>query len=179
MWSRSKFTSHYAGGTNGVCECKMGCKVYMDSYLASNGPCFVLTWFLLKEPPLGGRPNTKPGDHGTLNAHNRWFILFYYVWGYAWIEIHRNSIWLRTQSHMTSHYTWGSITKVHDYGSVFGHFLLGSHNFIEFLINLNLLVTVGCRLKILWWAQERVAPCVHIPPHSSIPPKYGWMATCA
>jgi hypothetical protein len=22
-------------------------------------------------PPLGGRPNTKPGDHGTPNAHNR------------------------------------------------------------------------------------------------------------
>ena len=25
------------------------------------------------------RPNTKPEDHGTLNAHNRWFILFYHV----------------------------------------------------------------------------------------------------
>ena len=26
--------------------------------------------------PLGGRSNTKPvGDHDTLNAHNRWFIL--------------------------------------------------------------------------------------------------------
>jgi hypothetical protein len=23
-----------------------------------------------KKPPLGGRPNTKPGDDGTLNAHN-------------------------------------------------------------------------------------------------------------
>ena len=24
-----------------------------------------------KKPPLGGsRPNTKPGDHGTLNTHN-------------------------------------------------------------------------------------------------------------
>ena len=22
---------------------------------------------------LGGRPNTKPGDHGTQNAQNRWF----------------------------------------------------------------------------------------------------------
>ena len=26
--------------------------------------------------PLGGRPNTKPGDHSTPNAHNRWFIMF-------------------------------------------------------------------------------------------------------
>ena len=23
-----------------------------------------------QKPPLGGRPNTKPGDHGTPNAHN-------------------------------------------------------------------------------------------------------------
>jgi hypothetical protein len=29
--------------------------------------------------PLGGRPNTKPGDHGTPNAHNRQFILFYHA----------------------------------------------------------------------------------------------------
>ena len=41
--------------------------------------------------PLGGRPNTKLGDHGTLNAHDRWFILFYHVWGSAWIEIHWNN----------------------------------------------------------------------------------------
>jgi hypothetical protein len=35
-----------------------------------------------QKPPLGGRPNTKPlGDHGTSNAHNRWFILFYHVQG--------------------------------------------------------------------------------------------------
>ena len=30
-----------------------------------------LDYFL--KPPLGGRPNTKPGDHGILNAHNRLF----------------------------------------------------------------------------------------------------------
>ena len=29
-----------------------------------------------QKPPLEGRPNTKPGDHGTPNAHNHWFILF-------------------------------------------------------------------------------------------------------
>ena len=57
-----------------------------------------------QKPPLGGRPNTKPGDHGTPNAHNRWFILFYHVWGPAWIEIHWNSIWLRARSHTTSHF---------------------------------------------------------------------------
>ena len=73
-----------------------------------------------QKPPLGGRPNTKPGDHGTPNAHNHWFILFYHVWGPAWIEIHWNSIWLRARSHMTSHYTWGSVTTLHDFGGVLG-----------------------------------------------------------
>ena len=33
--------------------------------------------------------------------------------GHALIEIHRNNIWLRSQSHMTSHYTWGSVTTLH------------------------------------------------------------------
>jgi hypothetical protein len=62
------------------------------------------------KPHLGGRPNTKPGHHGTPNAHNRWFILIYHVWRPAWIEFHWNSNWSRAWSHMTSHYTWGSVT---------------------------------------------------------------------
>ena len=33
---------------NGVCECKDECKVYMDSYMASNGSCFMLTWIIFK-----------------------------------------------------------------------------------------------------------------------------------
>ena len=72
------------------------------------------------KPPLKGRPSTKPGDHGTPNAHNHWFILFYHVWGPAWIEIHWNSIWLRAWSHMASHYTWGSVTILHDFGGALG-----------------------------------------------------------
>ena len=57
-----------------------------------------------QKAPLGGRPNTKPGDHVTPNAYNHWFILFYHMWGLTWIEIHWNGIWLRAWSHMTSHY---------------------------------------------------------------------------
>jgi hypothetical protein len=48
------------------------------------------------------------------------YILFYHVWGPAWIEIHWNSIWLRARSHMTSHYTWGSVTTLQDFGGVLG-----------------------------------------------------------
>ena len=56
-----------------------------------------------QNPLLRGRPNPKPGDHGTSNVHNHRFILFYHVWGPTWIEIHRSNIWLRARSHMTSH----------------------------------------------------------------------------
>ena len=73
-----------------------GCKVYMDYCMAANGSRFMVTWAIFKNHLLEvARPITKPGDHGTLNAHNRWFILFYHAWGPAWIEIHWNSIWLR------------------------------------------------------------------------------------
>jgi hypothetical protein len=32
-----------------------------------------------QKPPLEGRRHTKPRDHGTLNAHNCWFILLNHV----------------------------------------------------------------------------------------------------
>ncbi len=34
---------------------------------------------LLSKPPLRGNPNAKPGDHGTPNAHNRTFILSFFI----------------------------------------------------------------------------------------------------
>jgi hypothetical protein len=119
-WSRSKFASHYAWRTNGVCECKVDVKVYMDCYMASNGSCFMVTWTIFKNHLLEVGLTTKPGDHDTPNAHNRWFILFYHVWGPAWIKIHWNSIRLREWSHMTSHYTWELVTTLHDFGGVLG-----------------------------------------------------------
>ena len=72
------------------------------------------------KPPLGGRANTKPGDHGTLDAHNHLFNLFYCVWGPTRIRIHWNSIWLRAWLHVALHYTWGSLTTLHDFGGVLG-----------------------------------------------------------
>ena len=57
-----------------------------------------------QKAPHGSRPNTRPGDHGTPNPYNRWFILFYHVWGPTWMKIHwnitfgggPNHIWLHT-----------------------------------------------------------------------------------
>ena len=58
---------------------------------------------------------------------------FYHVWRHVWIKIHWNSIWLRTQSHITSHYTWGGrwphymILEV--YWDGVGHFIFGLSQF--------------------------------------------------
>ena len=101
-----------------------GCKFYVDFYMASTGSCCMVTWTIFTKPPLGGRPNTTTGDHGPLNAHNRWSILYYHVRGPALIEIRWNSIWLRVQSHMASHYTWGSVTTLRDFGGVSGRHLV-------------------------------------------------------
>jgi hypothetical protein len=108
-------------------------------YMASNGSCFVVTLTIFKNYLVEIDLNTKSGDHGTLNAHNRWFILLYHVWEPAWINIHWDwgckafgwglgHIWLHTT-------TWGSVTTLRDFGecvgmATFGHFLLGSHNFM-------------------------------------------------
>ena len=73
-----------------------------------------------QKQPLGGKLNIKPEHHGTPNAHNRCIILFYHVWEPAWIEIHWNSIRLRARLHMTSYYTWGPVTTLHDFGGALG-----------------------------------------------------------
>ena len=97
-----------------------GCKVYIDSYIASNESCFMVTWVIFKNHLLEEGLTQKLGDYGTLNPYNRWFILFYLVWGPAWKEYHCNSIWLKNQSHMASRYTWGSVTTLQDFGGVLG-----------------------------------------------------------
>ena len=111
--SRSKFASHYAWGTNGVSECKMYVKAYMYSHMASNGSCFTITWIIFKNHLLEVGL-TKPRDHGTLKAYNGRFTLSYHTW-----DIHWNLIRLRARSHMTSQYTQGSVTTLHDFGGVF------------------------------------------------------------
>ena len=107
-----------------------GSKVYVDSYVASNGSCVHGHLDYFPKQPLGGRPNTNR-ETMALQALTA-LVLFYFImmWGPAWIEIHWNSIWLRVRSHMAWHYTWGSVTTLHDFGGAFGHFLLGSHNFM-------------------------------------------------
>jgi hypothetical protein len=119
-WKRrsrsNKFTSHYSTVLlrhQQSMRTRDGCKVDMDSYVASDGSCFMVTWIHFLE--VGLRQNRE--THGF---HNCCFILFYHVWGLAWIEVHWHSVWLRAWSHMTSHYTWGYVTTLHDFGGVLG-----------------------------------------------------------
>jgi hypothetical protein len=87
-----------------------------------------------QKPPLGGRPNTN-GETMTLRMLTT-IGLFYFIMceGPTWIEVHCNSIWLRARSYMRSHYTWESVTTLHDFGGEVGRpldtFLLSSHNFM-------------------------------------------------
>jgi hypothetical protein len=97
-----------------------GCKVYMDSYMASNGSCFVVTWTILKTHLLevGLTHNREIMTLLTLTTVG----LFYFIMreGPSWIEIHWNNIWLRAWLHVTSHHTWGSVTKLYEFGGALG-----------------------------------------------------------
>jgi hypothetical protein len=117
--SWSKFASHYAWGTNGVYKWMQGGSLHGFLY-GNQWIMFYGHFSYLKEPPLGGRSNTNLGDLSTPNTHNCWFVLFYHAWGPMWIGIHWISIWLRDRLHMTSHYTWGSVTTPLEFGNVLG-----------------------------------------------------------
>ena len=77
-----------------------GCKVYHGFLHGIEWIMFYAHLDYFHKLPLGGRPSTKPGDHGNVNVHNHECTLFECVWVPAWIEIHWNSIWLRAQSHI-------------------------------------------------------------------------------
>ena len=113
-WKRrnqSEFASHYAWGTNGVCECKMDVKsTWIPTWhRMDNVTCH---WDCSQKPHAGDRPNKNLRDHGTLNAHNRYHILFYHVWGLAWTKIHWKSIWLKSNNMTSLH------LKIRDHTSV-------------------------------------------------------------
>jgi hypothetical protein len=135
--SRSRFTSHYTWGTNGVCECKMDVKFVWIPPWHHMDHVFMVTWIIFKNHHLEVGLDGRTWDHGTLDVHNHWFILFYHVWGSALIEIHQNSIWSRT-SHVWLHIAlegpWPHYMILEvpwdNLGTTFGHSLLGSHNFM-------------------------------------------------
>ena len=92
------------------------CKVHMSSYMASDGSCFIVVWTIFKNHLLDVGLAQNLETIALQNAHSRCFILFYFVWGPAWIKSHWINIWLKVRSHVTSHYTWGPVTTWHDFG---------------------------------------------------------------
>jgi hypothetical protein len=120
-WKRRswfKFASHSAWGTNGVLWTQDGCKGYMDSYMAPNGSFIMVTWIIFKNHLLevGLTQNWETMALRMLTPID----LFYFIMceDPIWIKIHWKSIWLRVQSHMTSHYTWEHVTTRHDFEGV-------------------------------------------------------------
>ena len=78
-----------------------GCKVYMESYMTSNGSCFMVTWIIFKNHLLevGLTQNTMTKALWTLTTVD----LFYFIMCETRMnEIHWYSIWLKAQSHMAS-----------------------------------------------------------------------------
>ena len=65
-----------------------GCNVHMDSYMASNGSRFMVTWIIFKKSPCGVGL-TQNGETMALRmlttVHS---FYFYHAWGHAWIGIH-------------------------------------------------------------------------------------------
>jgi hypothetical protein len=53
--------------------------IYMDSYMALNGSCFVVIWIIFKNHLLEVDLTQNRETTGTLNAHNRWLIPVYRV----------------------------------------------------------------------------------------------------
>jgi len=110
-----------------------GCKVYMDSYMASNGSCFKVTWIIFKNHLLevGLTQNQETMALWTLttvdlfyfvmweNPHEQKFIVIAFGWGHGHICLHTTleGLW---QHYMIWEVSW----------TAFGHFLLVSHNFM-------------------------------------------------
>ena len=78
----------------------MDVKSSMDSYFDMKWIMFHGHLDCFQKPPLGGRPNRKPRDHGTpLTTVD----LFHFIEGLV-----------------TSHYTQGSMKTLHEFGGVLG-----------------------------------------------------------
>jgi hypothetical protein len=88
--------------------------------MASNKSCFMITWTTFKHHFLEVRLTQNRETMALRTLTQLLIYSIYHVWGPTCIEIHWINIWLRAWSHMTTHYTWGSVTTLHDFGRVLG-----------------------------------------------------------
>jgi len=112
-----------------------GCQVYMDSYMTSNGSCFMITWTVFKNHLLEARltQNQVTMALRTLTTIDLvYFIMCEDPCGFieTFIEITfgwgPSHIWV----HTTLEVPWPHRWCWRRFGTAFGHFVSGSHNFV-------------------------------------------------
>ena len=128
-WSLCKFASHYAWGTNGVCQRKMDVKPTHIPTCHQIDNVFMVTWTIFKNCLLEVGL-TQPWDTMALWTLTTVVDSILSCGRTRMDRIPWNSIWLRARPHKTSHYTQGSVTTLHTWfwrciGMAFGHFLFG------------------------------------------------------
>ena len=131
-----------------------GCKVYMDSYMASNGSSFMVTWIIFKNRLLEVGLTQKRETMALWTLTTIGLFYFFHVWGPTWIEIYWNSIWLSFQSRMTSHYNWGSMTTLHNFEGVLGRYLDTFSGLSQFHGHISWLMC-EVALSVLWCMKDR------------------------
>ena len=98
-----------------------GSKGYIDSYMASNGSCSMVTWTTSKNHLLevGLTQNQETMGLRMLATIDS----FYFIMSKNRheIRIHWNNVWLRARLHMTAHYTRGFVSTLHGFGGALGH----------------------------------------------------------
>ena len=119
LYPPTKKTSHQL--TIGIA---LASNCYMHLTTKANSDTYIkASWNIspprMEDPTTYQILNTKRDhDHSLC-----WFNVFYHVSWPSWIAIHWSSISSRAQSHMASHYLWGSMTMLHDFGGVLGQLL--------------------------------------------------------
>ena len=74
---------------------EVGCKVYMDSYMASNGSCFTVTWTISKNHLLEASLTQNRETMALQMLTTADLFFFYHVWEPTWIKIRWKNIQLR------------------------------------------------------------------------------------
>ena len=140
-----------------------GCKVYMDSYMASNGSCFMVTCIILKNHLLevGLTQNWETMATRNLTSVDlSYFIMCEDPYKLRFVDIAfgwgPSHIWFHTTLEVRDHTTWFWRCL----GTSFGYFPLGSHNFM--------VTALGTCVKWPWVACQGGKPAVDHLVHLSI-----------
>jgi hypothetical protein len=84
-----------------------GCKVYVDSCMASNGSCFMVTWTIFKKYLLEIGLTQNWETMAFQNTHNHWIIKITFGWGPGHIWIHIRALhWVSIPMPMGSWFEW-------------------------------------------------------------------------